>query len=62
MTTLLTYAAEHVEQIHLSVAAVNERAVGFYRRLAFETFGTAPRVLKVNGVYVDELLMVKFLR
>ncbi|MBY6265450.1 N-acetyltransferase [Azospirillum sp. 412522] len=62
MTALLAHAAEHVEQLHLSVAASNERAVGLYRRLGFEPFGTEPRALKVDGVYIDELLMAKFLR
>lgn len=61
MTALLAHATEHVEQIHLSVAATNERAIGFYRRLGFESFGTEPRALKVNGIYIDELLMVKFM-
>lgn len=59
MTALLAHAAEHVEQIHLSVAATNGRAIGFYKRLGFEAFGTEPRALKVDGVYIDELLMVK---
>ncbi|PWC81608.1 acyl-CoA acyltransferase [Azospirillum sp. TSH100] len=62
MTALLAHAAEHVEQIHLSVAATNERAIGFYERLGFEPYGTEPRALKVDGVYIDELLMVKFMR
>lgn len=62
MTTLLAHAAEHVEQIHLSVAATNERAIGFYQRLGFEPYGTEPRALKVDGVHIDERLMVKFMR
>jgi ribosomal protein S18 acetylase RimI-like enzyme len=61
MTALLAYAAEHVEQIHLSVAATNERAIGFYGHLGFEPYGTEPRALKVDGSYIDELLMVKFM-
>ncbi|BAI75854.1 acyl-CoA N-acyltransferase (plasmid) [Azospirillum sp. B510] len=60
MTALLAHAMEHVEQVHLSVAASNDRAIGFYRRLGFEPFGTEPRALKLDGTYIDELLMVKF--
>ena len=62
MTALLAHAEDHVEQIHLSVTAANKRAIGFYERLGFKAFGTEPRALKVDGVYIDELLMVKILR
>ncbi|WP_042692027.1 GNAT family N-acetyltransferase [Azospirillum sp. B506] len=62
MATLLAHAAERVEQIHLSVAVTNRRAIGFYERLGFEPFATEPRALKVDGAYIDELLMVKVMR
>ncbi|SMF91083.1 Ribosomal protein S18 acetylase RimI [Azospirillum oryzae] len=62
MTTVLAHAEEQVEQVHLSVAATNKRAIGFYERLGFKPFGTEPRALKVDGIYIDELLMVKILR
>ncbi|PGH58271.1 GNAT family N-acetyltransferase [Azospirillum palustre] len=61
MTALLAHAAEHVEQIHLSVAATNRQAIGLYERLGFEAYGTEPRALKVDGSYIDERLMVKFM-
>ncbi|WP_247883617.1 GNAT family N-acetyltransferase [Azospirillum sp. B21] len=61
MTALLAHAVEHVEQIHLSVAATNKRAIGLYERLGFEAYGMEPRALKVDGIYIDELLMVKFM-
>ena len=61
MGAVLDHAGTRVEQVHLSVAAANERAVNLYRRLGFEPYGTEPRALMVNGIYIDELLMVKFL-
>ncbi|MBP2302713.1 GNAT family N-acetyltransferase [Azospirillum picis] len=61
LTAVLAHAAGQVEQVQLSVAATNLRAVRFYRRLGFETYGTEPRALKIDGRYIDELLMVKVL-
>ncbi|MBK1838090.1 GNAT family N-acetyltransferase [Azospirillum sp. YIM B02556] len=61
MDAVLGHAGTQVEQVHLSVAATNVRAFRFYRRLGFEPYGVEPRALKVNGGYVDELLMVKVL-
>jgi len=58
---VLDHAGTRVEQIHLSVAAANERAINLYRRLGFQPYGTEPRALMVNGIYINELLMVKFL-
>ncbi len=61
MDAVLDHAGTRVEQVHLFVAATNDRAVNLYRRLGFEPYGTKPRALMVNGIHIDELLMVKFL-
>jgi ribosomal protein S18 acetylase RimI-like enzyme len=59
--TVLEYAAEWVEQVLLTVAVHNHRAIRFYERVGFKAYATEPRALKVGSKYVDELLMVRFL-
>ena len=58
---LIEHAREQVIQVHLGVWAENEPAIRLYQRLGFETYGTEPRYLYVNGRYLDEHLMVRFL-
>jgi ribosomal protein S18 acetylase RimI-like enzyme len=50
---------EFMEQVHLAVVTSNETAVRLYQRVGFEIYGTDPRVLKVDGRYFDEYLMVR---
>jgi ribosomal protein S18 acetylase RimI-like enzyme len=42
-----------LEQIVLSVTAVNSDAISLYRRLGFETWGREPRALKIASEYAD---------
>lgn len=58
---LLDYAKDRVIQVHLGVWSENEPAIRLYKKLGFETYGTEPRYLFVNGRYLDEHLMVRFL-
>lgn len=58
---LVDHARHHVVQIHLGVWSENMPAIKLYQRLGFETYGTEPRYLFVNGRYIDEHLMVRFL-
>ncbi|MHA6299520.1 GNAT family N-acetyltransferase [Devosia sp. CAU 1758] len=58
---LLDHARHHVVQVHLGVWTENLPAIRLYQRLGFETYGTEPRYLFVNGRYIDEHLMVRFL-
>ena len=51
-----------LEQVHLCVVTSNKAAVKLYTSLGFESYGTDPRVLKVDGQVFDEYLMVKMLR
>ena len=48
-------------QVMLGVGVANEPALKLYRRAGFEIYGTEPRALYVNGRYVDEHMMVRFL-
>ena len=48
-------------QLHLGVWTENEPALRLYQKLGFVPYGTEPRYLFVNGRYVDEHLMVRFL-
>lgn len=58
---VVEHARQHVIQVHLCVAAANEAALRLYRKAGFETYGTEPRYLYVDGRYTDEHLMVRFL-
>jgi len=51
-----------LEQVQLSPAVNNEPAVALYQSLGFEIFGTEKEAMKVDGKYIDEYLMVKFLK
>ncbi|MGM0897381.1 MAG: N-acetyltransferase family protein [Bacillota bacterium] len=57
---LLSFAHEWagLEQLELAVNSANPRAIGFYERYGFQRIGTTPNAQKVDGCYIDELLMV----
>lgn len=48
-----------LEQLTLAVNANNAAAIALYSRAGFVEFGRHPRALCVDGVYHDELLMVR---
>ena len=58
---LVEHARRHVLQIHLGVWSENLPAIKLYQRLGFELYATEPRYLFVNGRFIDEHLMVRFL-
>lgn len=62
---LLEAAVEHargeVIQLHLMVGAHNAPAIRLYEKAGFSIYGTDPRCLYVNGRYIDEHMMVRFL-
>ena len=62
MQTLLEVAEKvKLEQVELSVASQNERAIKMYESFGFEKFGTMPNSWKYeDGTYQDLLIMVKF--
>lgn len=56
-------AGREAEELILNVAAGNERAIRFYRRWGFETYGVEPRCVRLpSGECLDEVLMAKRLR
>ena len=55
------HARAHVIQLHLMVGAHNAPAIRLYEKAGFKTYGTDPRCLYVNGRYIDEHMMVRFL-
>lgn len=58
---LVEHARDEVLQIHLGVWSENVPAIKLYESLGFEIYATEPRYMYVNGRYVDEHLMVRFL-
>jgi hypothetical protein len=52
---------ERLEKISLSVFSTNERAIRLYEKFGFKLEGTINRQYKIEGKYVDELFMRKFL-
>lgn len=52
---------EGLEQLYLAVATENQAAVELYKRAGFKRYATEYRSMKVDGRYIDEDLMVKYL-
>lgn len=61
MDAVVAHARTMVRQVHLGVAVDNCAALNLYHRLGFQTYGTEPRALNVDGRFIDEHLMVRFL-
>ncbi|TXL72192.1 GNAT family N-acetyltransferase [Vineibacter terrae] len=59
---VIAAAAATLDQITLSVVQENAAARALYERFGFTAYGVEPRALKTPDGYVDEVLMVKFLR
>ena len=57
----VAHARSEVIQLHLMVGAHNVPAIRLYEKAGFKTYGTDPRCLYVNGRYIDEHMMVRFL-
>jgi len=50
------------EQVQLSVGTKNKESYSLYLRMGFQVYGTESHAMKISDEYVDEYLMVKFLR
>jgi ribosomal protein S18 acetylase RimI-like enzyme len=59
--SVIDHARPLVAQVRLYVSAENVAAIGLYKQAGFHIYGTEPRALHVNGRYIDEHLMVRFL-
>ena len=55
------HARTEVIQLHLMVGSHNQPAIRLYEKAGFTIYGTDPRCLYVNGRYIDEHMMVRFL-
>ena len=51
-----------IEQVHLTATTTNGPALALYRSAGFVTEGTSRRAMKLEGRYVDEELLVRFLK
>lgn len=57
------WARQHsIHRLELTVMTHNEAGIALYRKRGFEVEGTKKQSLLVNGQYVDEYYMAKFLR
>jgi ribosomal protein S18 acetylase RimI-like enzyme len=62
LQALAYHARDHgVEQLHLGVDVHGDAAIRCYERNGFAIYATEPRALKLDGEYIDEYLMVKYL-
>jgi L-amino acid N-acyltransferase YncA len=52
---------KHYEKIHTFVRADNPAALATYLKHGFAIVGTAHRHAKINGAYVDEIIIERFL-
>lgn len=56
----IEHASSEIEQITLSVVTTNRSAIALYEKFGFTSYGNEVRALKIEGRYVDEVLMVRF--
>lgn len=57
---LIASAHDYVEQIYIEVAADNHVAHKLYESLGFKQYGYEERAAKLDGTYIDDILMVRF--
>jgi ribosomal protein S18 acetylase RimI-like enzyme len=64
LTSVVDYAASipGIRQIKLSVTCNNASAQHLYAAFGFKTYATDPNVLRVDGQFIDEALMLLVLR
>ena len=55
---VISYAKDHVSQIHLMCVTTNISAIKLYQKYGFRIYGTEPKSLKLQGQYYDEHLMI----
>lgn len=60
IAAVIDHAKSEVSQIRLAVGTYNHGAQALYQRHGFETYGTEPQSLLVDGEFIDEHLMVRF--
>ena len=65
-TALMEYAiewagAQRVKKLTVSTFSTNQRAINLFKKVGFTATGVRHLQYKVNGDYVDEVLMERFL-
>jgi RimJ/RimL family protein N-acetyltransferase len=50
-----------IEKLHLSAFSSNERAIDFYKKCGFEVEAVLKRQFIIDGKYIDEVYMVRWL-
>jgi len=53
---------EDIEQILLHVDSNNHSALSVYQEFGFKQFGVEPKARKIDNIYHDEIMMVKFIK
>jgi ribosomal protein S18 acetylase RimI-like enzyme len=62
MDSLVSLASEkRYEKITLSVFHTNKQAINTYKKFGFKKVGEKKKQFKLNGQYVDEIIMEKFI-
>lgn len=62
LQSAIDWAAKHgYEKLCLSVFSTNEVAIHVYKKFGFEEEGIRKKQFIINGMYVDEIMMGKFL-
>ena len=59
---VVEHATGRVEQLQLGVATGNAAALRLYIKSGFSEYGREMKALKQDSRYIDEILMVRFLR
>ena len=56
-----TEQQQGLEKIYLTVFSTNDAAINLYHKFGFEIEGTSKKQYKIEGKYIDEITMGKFL-
>jgi RimJ/RimL family protein N-acetyltransferase len=61
---LLDWAAANplIEKVTLATFSTNTSALALYEKIGFEVEGRCPRDMKIDGEYVDSVLMYRFVK
>jgi len=51
-----------MEKLYLSVFSTNQRAINLYKKFNFQVEGRRKKQYKIEGNYVDEIIMAKFIK
>jgi ribosomal protein S18 acetylase RimI-like enzyme len=58
---IVAHASGRVEQLKLVVTGGNDAAHRLYQKMGFSEYGREMKALKLDGRYLDEILMIRFL-